>query len=95
MNQSRINTAQWQRLRLRILRRDNYTCNYCGGVATQVDHIIPRASGGDNSPDNLTAACASCNASKKDKPATVFSKQIDPPTPVPHNLSPMVRFDPI
>lgn len=92
--QNAINTATWQRIRLRILRRDGYICGYCGGDATTVDHIIPRSQGGTHSPDNLTAACKSCNARKKDKPATVFSKVIDPPTPVPQNLSPMVRFDP-
>jgi 5-methylcytosine-specific restriction enzyme A len=41
--------AQWQRLRLAILERDNYLCQCpdCKGkrhtVATEVDHILPKA----------------------------------------------------
>eukprot|EP00291_Cryptomonas_curvata_P017940 CAMPEP_0172161660 /NCGR_PEP_ID=MMETSP1050-20130122/6246_1 /TAXON_ID=233186 /ORGANISM="Cryptomonas curvata, Strain CCAP979/52" /LENGTH=185 /DNA_ID=CAMNT_0012831577 /DNA_START=193 /DNA_END=747 /DNA_ORIENTATION=+ len=29
-----------------VLRRDGYTCGYCGGAALTVDHIIPRSRGG-------------------------------------------------
>ena len=31
-----------------------------------VDHLVPRARGGDNSPDNLVTACWPCNFSKMD-----------------------------
>jgi len=49
-----------------VLRRDNYTCQYCGQHATYltVDHILPRRLGGQHSWENLVAACPSCNHRK-------------------------------
>ena len=32
--------AEWQRIRLIILERDDYLCRYCGCPATTVDHVI-------------------------------------------------------
>ena len=50
------------------------TCVYCRmeGTATQVDHAIPRARGGDATLDNAQLACPHCNASKgaRDYPKT-------------------------
>ena len=62
-----VSNPKWHKIRLEILRRDAYTCAYCGQVANEVDHIIPRQYGGDESPDNLTACCATCNRSKGTK----------------------------
>lgn len=57
-----------KRTRFEVLRRDNHTCQYCGGkapdVILHVDHIIPVALGGDDSPGNLVTACKDCNAGK-------------------------------
>jgi hypothetical protein len=57
-----------RRLRFEILRRDNYTCRYCGASAPDVeltvDHVIPRVLGGPTEPSNLVTACAGCNAGK-------------------------------
>ncbi len=39
-------------------------CWMCGGVATEVDHVIPLALGGPHCLSNLRPACRSCNASK-------------------------------
>lgn len=41
-------------------------CVFCRreGVATQVDHAIPRARGGNATLDNAQLACPHCNASK-------------------------------
>ena len=49
-----------------ILRRDNYTCQYCGDKNHNltVDHIIPKSRGGSASWTNLVVACKSCNLSK-------------------------------
>jgi len=49
-----------------VLRRDNYTCQYCGQRAAYltVDHILPRRLGGQHSWENLVAACPSCNHRK-------------------------------
>jgi hypothetical protein len=56
------------RARFLILRRDGFRCRYCGGTSAEarlhVDHVIPRAAGGSNDPENLVTACARCNIGK-------------------------------
>lgn len=49
-----------------ILRRDNYTCQYCGRHLPflTVDHVVPRRLGGHHTWNNLVAACPSCNHRK-------------------------------
>jgi 5-methylcytosine-specific restriction endonuclease McrA len=59
-----LGTQRWKNQRLRVLKRDSYICAYCSGEATQVDHVIPRASGGGHELDNLVACCAPCNSRK-------------------------------
>ena len=48
--------------------RDGYRCVYCGGVfdaaSLTVDHVQPRARGGDHSRGNLVTACTGCNVRK-------------------------------
>lgn len=57
-----------RRLRFEILRRDNYTCRYCGAAAPDVplavDHVIPEALGGGDDANNLVTACRDCNNGK-------------------------------
>lgn len=57
-----------KRTRYEVLKRDNHTCRYCGGVAPDVvltvDHVTPVALGGSDKPNNLVAACRDCNAGK-------------------------------
>ncbi|NLS09945.1 HNH endonuclease [Nesterenkonia sp. MY13] len=50
-----------------ILRRDQRNCGYCGKTAATVDHVIPKARGGDSSWENLVACCGPCNVRKGDK----------------------------
>jgi 5-methylcytosine-specific restriction endonuclease McrA len=49
-----------------VLRRDDYTCQYCGQRAAYltIDHVIPRRLGGKHTWNNLVAACPSCNHHK-------------------------------
>lgn len=49
-----------------VLRRDDYTCQYCGrrSAILTLDHIMPRHLGGPHTWHNLVAACASCNRRK-------------------------------
>lgn len=49
-----------------ILRRDDYTCQYCGrrAIYLTIDHIIPRRLGGQHIWENLVAACPACNHRK-------------------------------
>lgn len=49
-----------------ILMEDR--CSYCDDPAEAIDHIVPRAGGGDNAWNNLTAACWSCNSKKHATP---------------------------
>lgn len=62
-------------LRALVLRRDAYTCGYCGAKPTRLecDHVIPSSKGGPTTEDNLVAACKPCNASKKDRNALEWS----------------------
>lgn len=55
---------RWKRLRLQVLKRDGWTCRYCGGPADHCDHVIPRSRGGSDDPSNLAAACGTCNRKK-------------------------------
>ena len=61
---SYLGSAEWKRIRLRVLIRDQYVCAYCGEVADQVDHVIPRSAGGSNDMDNCVACCRRCNIAK-------------------------------
>jgi 5-methylcytosine-specific restriction endonuclease McrA len=57
-----------QSQRFEILRRDKFTCQYCGRkppeVTLEVDHIFPVSKGGTNDPGNLTTSCYDCNRGK-------------------------------
>lgn len=51
--------------RVKILDRDDYTCQACGSERwLQVDHIIPVSKGGSNAERNLQALCRDCNRAK-------------------------------
>lgn len=59
------------RLRVKVLDRDNSTCQLCGatlsdGVKLHVDHIVPVSKGGTNDFDNLQTLCEHCNLGKGD-----------------------------
>jgi len=69
-----------QRIRFKILHRDDFTCRYCGtgadgGAVLEIDHVVPRALGGSDDPDNLVTACRECNSGKSamrlDDPVTI------------------------
>lgn len=49
----------------RIKLVEHPACAYCGSDGKlSIDHLIPRAVGGDHSGHNLVRACRSCNSSK-------------------------------
>ena len=60
--------------RYEILKRDKFTCQYCGAkapdVILEIDHIIPVAEGGTNETVNLITACRDCNRGKGKKMLT-------------------------
>jgi 5-methylcytosine-specific restriction endonuclease McrA len=52
-----------------ILRRDNFTCQYCG-ISKQpmtVDHIFPKSRGGKTNWTNVVVACKPCNLRKSNR----------------------------
>lgn len=57
--------------RVNLLKRDNYTCQYCGkelrSNQLNIDHIMPRSRGGMTSWTNCVAACYRCNNKKDNK----------------------------
>ena len=57
--------------RRNIFKRDRYTCQYCGSRPRHdeltIDHVIPRAQGGQSTWDNCVLACVDCNHSKADR----------------------------
>ena len=52
-------------LRWEVLKRDAFTCQYCGrsapDVKLEVDHVVPVSEGGEDTKENLVTACYSCN----------------------------------
>lgn len=56
------------RLRFAVLRRDNFTCRYCGRkapfVKLEVDHVVPYTTVRDHTVENLAASCVDCNRGK-------------------------------
>lgn len=50
-----------------VFVRDNHRCQYCGGHADSIDHVLPRSRGGGNSWENVAAACRACNLRKRDR----------------------------
>ena len=49
-----------------VLRRDNFTCQYCGSNnnSLTVDHILPKSRGGKSNWNNVVVACKPCNLKK-------------------------------
>jgi 5-methylcytosine-specific restriction protein A len=59
----------WRRLRDQVMARDKYLCQPCqreGRLteATEVDHIVCKAKGGQDRHDNLEAICTPCHERK-------------------------------
>ena len=58
-----------------ILKRDGFTCQYCGrngGERMTIDHIVPRSLGGRTVWENVVSCCRACNLKKGNKrPAEV------------------------
>lgn len=77
-----------QSLRFEVLRRDAFTCQYCGAkapdVKLQADHIVPRAAGGTDESSNLITACVACNIGKRDSISGQLPTKAVKPLPTTH-----------
>lgn len=83
-------TRKYREQRLMVLRRDAFTCYYCGQDATTVDHVVSIKAGGDPiSPSNLVACCVSCNSRKGSRSQGLFLQQQRTPPIFSDNISPM------
>lgn len=50
-----------------VFARDDWLCQYCGGAADSIDHVMPRSRGGLHEWENVAAACRPCNLRKRDR----------------------------
>lgn len=67
----RLPTAAVTFSRRNILKRDRFTCQYCGTQpvrdALTLDHVLPRAQGGQSTWENCVLACLDCNSFKANR----------------------------
>ena len=57
--------------RRNVFKRDRFTCQYCGVQPgtdeLTLDHVVPRAQGGQSTWNNCVLACLACNKRKADR----------------------------
>ena len=60
-----------KKVRFEVLKRDKFTCQYCGrqapDVVLNIDHITPVSKGGTNDITNLITSCWDCNSGKSNR----------------------------
>ena len=60
----RLDPESHEALRQRVLRRDDWRCQYCGNMShLEVHHKQFRSHSGDDSEGNLITLCCTCHAS--------------------------------
>ena len=47
-----------------VFHRDSFICQYCGGRAENIDHVVPKSQGGTHIWENVVACCRRCNTKK-------------------------------
>lgn len=70
-NFDRLPNAHVAFSRRNIFKRDRFACQYCGtqprADELTIDHVIPRANGGQSTWENCVLACVECNHDKADR----------------------------
>ncbi|MCL5048303.1 MAG: HNH endonuclease [Firmicutes bacterium] len=65
-------------LRQQLMQIQNSCCTYCGSElswkGSEIDHIVPRASGGSSKQSNLMLVCLQCNREKSRQPFGRFAQ---------------------
>ncbi len=70
------------KLARQIRARDGERCVYCGatekssGAHLHLDHLTPKAAGGQDVAHNLVVACRSCNSARKDMPLPAWCRTL-------------------
>lgn len=66
--------------RMHVFERDDFTCQYCGRsapeVELEVDHVLPVARNGKNDISNLVTICRECNYGKGDDYSDAIERHI-------------------
>ncbi|MEE4563030.1 HNH endonuclease signature motif containing protein [Paenibacillus polymyxa] len=75
-----------------VLKRDRYTCFFCGGYGDTIDHLLPRAKGGHTTPVNCVCACNECNQVKAARDVEEFIES-GVPLPIPDDFEPSGASD--
>jgi 5-methylcytosine-specific restriction endonuclease McrA len=58
----RLDSAESQRLRARVLKRDSWRCQSCGSMSNlEVHHARFRSQQGDDTDENLITLCSRCH----------------------------------
>lgn len=70
-----------------VFARDEHRCQYCGGPAESIDHVVPRSRGGGHTWDNVVAACRPCNVRKRDRLLHETSMRLARPPREPRGMS--------
>jgi hypothetical protein len=53
--------------RMRVVRRDNYTCQHCGKHLQDAEVDIPLSKGGSSDEHNIRLTCHDCNHDRSDR----------------------------
>jgi 5-methylcytosine-specific restriction endonuclease McrA len=70
-----------------VFARDDHRCQYCGGHADSIDHVVPRSRGGPHEWENVAAACRPCNLRKRDRTPDEANMRLARPPRVPRELA--------
>lgn len=70
-----------------VFARDEHRCQYCGGLADSIDHVMPRSRGGEHVWDNVAAACRPCNLSKRDRTPDEAGMRLARPPRAPREMA--------
>ena len=70
-----------------VFARDDHRCQYCGGFADSIDHVVPRSRGGQHTWENVAAACRPCNLRKRDRTPNEAGMRLHRPPRAPRDQS--------